>query len=418
MNATPASSTGLTALGLEVHLRANGAIPLSVDLVCAPGEMLALCGPSGSGKTSVLRAIAGLFPFRQLKGSVRLNGDVWFDSDKGKHLPPQQRRTGFVFQHYALLPHLTVLQNVVIGLTQVQTKTSQALEQAIALLTRLGLQGLENRYPKALSGGQQQRVALARALYNQPSVLLLDEPFSAVDTATRQELYRELAQLRDQFSCPIVLVTHDLQEARQLSNQVVVMDAGVTLQSGPPVKVFSRPRNARVAHIVGLNNLFTGRFFKGSASTASPEMAGGSTQATLAWTYNGKEIGLALDVPDKGKIDDGAEVHWLIAGEFLEIAPPDVTAGVVADAAALEHPGFSAPPLRPNTVAFEISHIAQLGEISLCTLACLAQPALKMAVTLATATLRNWHSRVGTTLQINFIEHGIHIMPVRAQLND
>jgi molybdate transport system ATP-binding protein len=413
MNATDTGSAAHTSHGLEVSLQAIGDIPLSVDLECAPGEMLALCGPSGSGKTSVLRAIAGLFPSRHLEGHVRLNGDIWFDSNKGTHLPVQQRRAGFVFQHYALLPHLSVLQNVVLSLTQGQTQTSQAIEQAMALLTRLGLQGYESRYPRALSGGQQQRVALARALYNQPSVLLLDEPFSAVDTATRQDLYRELALLREQFPCPIVLVTHDLQEARQLANQVVVMDAGTTLQAGPPAKVFSRPRNARVASIVGLNNLYTGRFIKGNANTSSGQVDGAPTRAKLAWTYQGEPTGVVLDVPDKGKIDDHSDVHWLIAGDYLEIEPLEAKQVVATDTGLSKPHWASEHPFRPNTVAFEIRHIAKLGEISLCTLACTAQPALTMMVNLATISLRTWQCSVGATLQITFIEHGVHIMPVR-----
>ena len=242
---------------LQVTLQ--NALPMRLDAAfdCAPGELLALVGPSGSGKTSLLRAVAGLLKTRSLQGRITVGGDTWFDSARGIDLAPQQRHAGFVFQHYALFPHLSALENVALA-----AGPGQAAGLPRALFERLGLAGLERRRPAQLSGGQQQRVALARALAREPRVLLLDEPFSAVDAPARQALYRELAALRESLSTPMVLVTHDLGEARRLADRVVILDAGCTLQTGTPAHVFASPRNARVAELVGIHNHFRGRFHK------------------------------------------------------------------------------------------------------------------------------------------------------------
>jgi molybdate transport system ATP-binding protein len=178
---------------------------LDASFDCAPGELVALVGPSGSGKTSLLRAIAGLLQSRSLRGRITVGDDCWFDSSTGIDLAPQARRVGLVFQQYALFPHLSAMENVAIHRHGDWTPA-----RFDSLFSRLGLLGLENRRPSQLSGGQQQRVALARALARDPRVLLLDEPFSAVDAPARQALYRELASLRETLSTPILLVTHDL----------------------------------------------------------------------------------------------------------------------------------------------------------------------------------------------------------------
>ncbi|MDO9127063.1 MAG: ATP-binding cassette domain-containing protein, partial [Parvibaculum sp.] len=163
--------------GLAVRLQQETPIPLDVTFSVAPGEAMALVGPSGSGKTTVLRAIAGLY--RAADGQIACNGEVWFDSATGLHLPARQRRAGLVFQSYALFPHLTALANVMEALSDTPREPRRAA--AMALLARVHLNGLEDRRPAQLSGGEQQRVAVARALARRPDVLLLDEPFSAVD---------------------------------------------------------------------------------------------------------------------------------------------------------------------------------------------------------------------------------------------
>lgn len=375
----------VSCLHLSVH--SDGPIALSAQLECEPGQLLALCGPSGSGKTTLLRAIAGLLPRRDVRGTIRLGRDVWFDSEKNLWREPQARGVGMVFQHYALFPHLTALQNVMLSATGSKANPSQSAAARDGL-DRLGLTNLSERRPGELSGGQQQRVALARALFQNPRVLLLDEPFSAVDTATRHGLYEALAGLRERLSCPMVLVTHDLQEARQLADQVVVLNQGTTLQSGRPQEVFARPRNAVVAGIVGIQNLFTGTLLKS-----------GSERASLVWT-NGGVAGtppIALQVRDKGKIPHGASVHWVIAGEFLEVQPhaPD-------------------PQYPHNTVAFRLKQMAQLGEISMGSFSPVDLDGTTMVLNLPTRQVRQWGLETGAVVYFHLPIEGIHIMPTRS----
>jgi molybdate transport system ATP-binding protein len=242
------------AEGLDVRLAQRVPIPLAAVLECAPGQVLALVGPSGSGKSTILRAIAGLY--RPMLGRVVCNGQVWLDTDAGIVLKPRQRRVGFVFQHYGLFPHLTALENVMEAVPE--RHGADRARRARELLARLHLAGLEDRLPSRLSGGQQQRVGVARALAREPDVLLLDEPFSAVDRATRERLYRELAELRRELAMPAVLVTHDLAEALLLADRMSVLWHGETLQTGEPYEVMTHPRTAQVAQLVGLKNIFRG----------------------------------------------------------------------------------------------------------------------------------------------------------------
>ena len=373
---------------LHVSLQNSGPVRLNAELDCAPGELLAIVGPSGSGKTSVLRAIAGLLKSPGLQGRVQVGpgpGQLWFDSARGIHLTPQQRRVGLVFQQYALFPHLTAIENVALA-----AGNTWAREQFDSLFERMGLAGLQHRRPAQLSGGQQQRVALARALAREPQVLLLDEPFSAVDAPTRQTLYHELAALRQRIAIPMVLVTHDLNEARRLADRVVILDAGESLQVGPPARVFASPRNARVAELVGIQNHFRGRFF-------SRVEAGGFGR--LVWHGQASDAGeaVSLQVIDKGRLDDGAQVSWVIAGEML-----DVTSEAT-----------SSSPQAVNTVACTVLEVLPLGEISLCTVAPKQLPHQRVALNLSTALLRQLAVQAGTTLCLHIPPEAVHIMPVR-----
>ena len=234
--------------GLSVDLAQTAPIPLGVALTCAPGEMLALVGPSGSGKTTVMRAIAGLY--RPKHGQVLCGGETWLDTAAGIALPPHRRRAGLVFQHYALFPHMTAFANVTAAMGH-RPRAGRETE-ARRLLALVHLDGLERRYPAELSGGQQQRVALARALARDPAVLLLDEPFSAVDRRVRRELHAELATIRTAVRVPILLVTHDLDEAAGLADRLAVIDRGDILQVGAPGEVLARPASARVAEALDL----------------------------------------------------------------------------------------------------------------------------------------------------------------------
>ena len=375
---------------LHVSLKNAGPVRLNAEFDSEPGELLALVGPSGSGKTSVLRAIAGLLRNPGLEGCVRVGLDanhpeqVWFDSARGIHLTPQQRRVGLVFQHYALFPHLTAIENVALA-----AGNAWAREQFNSLFERMGLAGLQHRRPAQLSGGQQQRVALARALAREPQVLLLDEPFSAVDAPTRQTLYHELAALRQRIAIPMVLVTHDLNEARRLADRVVILDAGESLQVGPPAKVFASPRNARVAELVGIQNHFQGQFFC---------VTGSSGLGRLVWHGQASDAGeaVSLQVTDKGRLDDGAQVSWVIAGEML-----DVTTGA------------SSPSTAVNTVKCTVLEVLPLGEISLCSLAPTQLPHQRVSLNLSTALLRQLAVRTGVALYLHIPSEAIHIMPVR-----
>jgi sulfate transport system ATP-binding protein len=218
-----------------------------IDLTVRDGEFLALLGPSGSGKTTLLRIIAGLaFPDQ---GEVRFNGeDV-------THLPVAERKVGFVFQQYALFRHMTVLDNVGFGLS-VRPRSQRPAKAKIRarareLLNLVQLDGLGNRYPAQLSGGQQQRVALARALAVEPQLLLLDEPFGALDAKVRKELRRWLRQLHEQMGLTSIFVTHDQEEALELADRVVVLDNGVIEQVGTPEEVYMSPRSGFVSSFVG-----------------------------------------------------------------------------------------------------------------------------------------------------------------------
>ncbi len=248
--------------GLRVELRQARPIPLAVTLECAPGELLALVGPSGSGKSTILRTIAGIYTPQH--GRIDAGGETWLDTAAGLRRPARERSTGFVFQHYALFPHLSALDNVIQAMGHVPPEERRA--RALRLIERTNLAGLEARRPARLSGGQQQRVAVARALARDPKVLLLDEPFSAVDQVTREKLYEELATLRRDLHLPIVLVTHALAEASMLADRMSILHHGSTLQADTPLAVTTRPASPLVARLVGLKNIFEAEVVEHDAS--------------------------------------------------------------------------------------------------------------------------------------------------------
>ncbi|HEX2666773.1 MAG TPA: TOBE-like domain-containing protein [Gammaproteobacteria bacterium] len=228
-----------------------------VSLDIPHGELTALLGPSGSGKTTLLRIIAGLEQPDLGHGLIR------FQDHDIAHLPVSERKVGFVFQHYALFPHLSVFENVAFGL-RVKPRRQRPAEQLIrsrvrALLELVQLSSFADRYPAQLSGGQRQRVALARALAIEPEVLLLDEPFGALDAKVRLELRRWLRRLHDELHVTSVFVTHDQDEAMEVSDRVVIMNHGRIEQIGTPQEVYHRPANAFVMGFVGQVNVFKGR---------------------------------------------------------------------------------------------------------------------------------------------------------------
>jgi molybdate transport system ATP-binding protein len=359
---------------LSVDVQQATPVPLDARFECRPGELVALVGPSGSGKSTLLRCIAGLM--HPARGHIACREQTWLDTARSVRLPPQRRRVGLVFQHYALFPHLSALRNVALA-----SGRSAAMAHAGELLSRLGLDGLGARRPSELSGGQQQRVALARALAREPDVLLLDEPFSAVDQPARHELYRELAELHRSVALPIVLVTHDLHEARRLADRMVILDRGETLQQGTPPQVLSQPRNSRVAALVGIQNHFDGVFRHGD---------------TPGWGSLQWGPGIKLRVRDKGRIGDGMPVTWVVAAEHI---------GVHREA-----------PQGVNVQRALLAEALPLGDIALCRFE-LPQAAAVVQLHQATAALQRGELVVGREFFLQFDPAGVHIMPRRGQAN-
>ncbi len=238
--------------GIEItHLsRSFGAhqVLKDVNLTVHPGELLALLGPSGSGKTTLLRLIAGLdFPDA---------GSVKFDRDDTTGHKPKERGVGFVFQHYALFRHMTVFENIAFGLRVRNTPKAAVKNRVESLLNLVQLETLAGRYPAQLSGGQRQRVALARALAVEPRVLLLDEPFGALDAVVRRDLRRWLRQLHREMNITTLFVTHDQEEAFELADRVIIMNAGRICQEGTPMDIYRAPADEFVHEFLGESNRF------------------------------------------------------------------------------------------------------------------------------------------------------------------
>ena len=370
-------------LALVVEVEQTLPMPLSGSLRCEAGELLALVGPSGAGKTSLMRVLAGLM--RPQQGRVAVGGKLWCDTSRGVFLPPQHRHVGLVFQNYALMPHLDAVGNVTLSLLHLPR--GERLKQARHWLDHVGLSVEQQaRRPAALSGGQQQRVAVARALSREPKLLLLDEPFAAVDQMNRQSLYRLLADLRRELAIPIVLVTHDLNEARMLADRLVVMDGGRVLQQGTPASIHNAPRNARVADLVGIQNRFQGVWL---GPAASPGLG------QLRWTGDGADDPTApiFTVRDKGKLPPGQAVNWVIPNDAI----------VLIDTGELGAGDFRA----------EVLEARHLGEITLATLSVDAVPGAQLVLTLAGAQRQalTIGARCGARLDLS----RVHVMPLRTR---
>ena len=372
-----------SGLALVADVEQTLPMPLNSSLRCEAGELLALVGPSGAGKTSLMRVLAGLM--RPQRGRVAVGGEIWCDTARGIFLPPQRRHVGLVFQNYALMPHLDALGNVALALLHLPH--AERMKQARHWLDRVHLNAEHQaRRPAALSGGQQQRVAVARALAREPKLLLLDEPFSAVDQMNRQGLYRLLADLRRELAIPIVLVTHDLNEARMLADRLAVMDVGKVLQQGSPAHIHNAPRNARVADLVGIQNRFQGKWL-------GPAAAAG--QGMLRWTGTDvtTQIAPVLIVRDKGKVPTGQAVNWVIPSDGITLVGTEAVGAT----------DFSA----------EVVEARHLGEITLATLRLAAVPGARLVLTLSGAQRQRLAvaARVGVRLDPALV----HVMPLRGR---
>lgn len=369
MSELPSSATSAC---LDVGLYQAGPIPLAASFHCEPGELLALVGPSGSGKTTLLRAIAGLY--RPAGGWVRCAGEAWFDAGSGLSLAPQRRRVGLVFQDYALFPHLSALGNIMVPLDHLPV--ARRRDQALAWLSRVRLEGLADRYPAELSGGQRQRVALARALARQPRVLLLDEPFSAVDQVTRRRLQRELAILREQISVPIVLVTHDLDEACALADQICVLHVGRSLQQSPPESLFRRPASPAVARLLDRHNVFTGTVVE----------QGGARY--LQWGRYRLEVEQGLE-----RLTVGESVDWYLPHSDVVLH-------------RRHRPSLGE---RENPVTARVIELVVLGGITSVSLAVDHGDAILRFEIATHAARRNELAR-GECVQVSLLASGIHVM--------
>lgn len=362
--------------GLYARLLQAGPIPLEAELRCAPGEVAALVGPSGSGKSTILRCIAGLY--RPGAGEVRCNGATWYDG--ALDLPPQRRRCGLVFQHYALFPHLSALGNVTLAAGHLPS--AERDERGRELLELVNLAGLEARRPAQLSGGQQQRVALARALARDPEVLLLDEPFAAVDRVTRRKLQRELALLRTRVSIPIVLVTHDLDEARVLGDSMTILHRGHTLQCGPPAQVMTRPASAEVARLLDLGNLFDG-----VVREHRPEQ----NRTVISWGDCELE---AVHAPDLN-LNAGDPVSWVVPPEYVILH-------------RRERPSQGD---RENPVSGVIEDCVSLGETTSVAIRIGERSGPPLVMNIATHHARRNRLAPGETITVTLLSEGIHVMP-------
>ena len=244
-----------------------------VSLEVHDGELFVLLGPSGSGKSTILRLIAGLIPAD--------SGSIWLNGRDVTNLTPQERNTGFVFQNYSLFRHMTVADNIEFGLAARKVPQAQRVAKREELLSLVGLGGLGKRYPKQLSGGQQQRVAVARALAFEPSVLLLDEPFGALDVKIREQLRRALKEIQSKLHVTTILVTHDQEEAFELADRIGVINQGKLHEVGPPAALYRSPQHEFVATFLGGANLLAGQVEHGRVNLGAMELSDAVSYTTV-----------------------------------------------------------------------------------------------------------------------------------------
>jgi sulfate/thiosulfate transport system ATP-binding protein len=296
---------------------------VALDDVCIrvdDGSLTALLGPSGSGKSTLLRIIAGL--------EVPDSGSVVIDEQDVTATPARSRGVGFVFQHYAPFKHMTVHDNVAFGLTVRKRPKSEIGPRVEELLGLVRLDGLAERYPSQLSGGQQQRMALARALAVQPKVLLLDEPFGALDAQVRGELREWLRRLHEEIHVTTIFVTHDQEEAMEVAEQIVVMNAGKIEQAGTPEDLYESPRNEFVMSFIGPVNRLGDSFLRPHDIQILAESDGGGIEALVRRVVHlGFEVRVELTLPDGRDIwaqvtRETAEQLELAEGQILAVRLP------------------------------------------------------------------------------------------------
>lgn len=290
----------------------------NINLEIKQGTLVALLGPSGSGKSTLLRAIAGL--------EQPDNGRIYINNYDATYLDVQRRNIGFVFQHYALFKHLTIRQNIAFGLEIRKVPRPQVKQKVDELLDLIQLQGMGDRYPSQLSGGQRQRVALARALAVQPQVLLLDEPFGALDAKVRKELRAWLRRLHEEVHVTSVFVTHDQEEAMEVADEIVIMNNGQIEQVGTPAEVYDHPKTPFVMSFIGAVNVLPGDAYLFEGSHFSRQHA--------EVFIRPQDVALLLTPDDsatKAKVCRILELGWEVRVEILLPDDRSLTAHLTRD---------------------------------------------------------------------------------------
>lgn len=368
------SSTSLLELDIE-HEFAGFRLRVAFSV---GNEILVLFGASGAGKTTTLQCIAGLQTPRW--GFIRLNGETLFERTEQRryNVPVHKRRIGYVFQEYALFPHLTVAQNLAFG-----ARRDGALHERVrTMLKRVRLEGLGDRYPHQLSGGQQQRVALARALMAEPRALLMDEPFSALDSVVRQHLQEELVALQRELRIPVVYVTHSLEDAFAVGNRLAILNEGCLEQVGSCDEVFRHPWTTNVARLMGTQNIFEGRV---EASTAQA--------LHIAWG-GVNLVASPLDIPA------GRSVTFYIRPEEVKILYPDRPLNPAVQDNVLTGRVVSNTP-RGSTRRL----LVEVGG------GCVSENALSLEVRFSAHSYRTLNLEPGSSVCFSIRREGIHIIP-------
>jgi putative spermidine/putrescine transport system ATP-binding protein len=306
-----------------------------IDLAVAPGELFALLGPSGCGKTTTLRMIAGL--------ETPDEGRIFVGGADITGTPVHQRNMGMIFQSYALFPHRTVAQNVAFGLRMRGLERGEIAARVGEALRQVALQGYENRMPAQLSGGQQQRVALARAIVIRPSVLLCDEPLSALDRKLRQSMQLELKLLQQSLGVTLVFVTHDQEEAMTLADRIAVMNAGRIEQVATPREVYERPRTRFVSDFIGEINLFAGEWRDGAFVWQGRRLPAPAGPASGAGTIAIRPERMRLTATAGATLTGDVTSVTFVAGQLLyRLAAEGGRSLLVKDAAGGAVPGSGA----------------------------------------------------------------------------
>ena len=272
------------------------------------GKLIGLLGPSGSGKTTILRIIAGL--------ETADSGEVYIDGKLVNNIPPGKRGIGFVFQNYALFRNMTVYQNVAFGLSIKKINKNEIKKRVLELIELVGLKGLERRYPSQLSGGQRQRVAFARALAPNPQLLLLDEPFAAIDAKVRKELRTWLKQMIHKLGITSIFVTHDQEEAVEVADEIIITNQGTIEQKGKPVEIYKEPKTAFVAKFIGESDVIESfnefkafnKVPKGSKAIMRPEFVEIGKEGEIQY----------VSACDKGVVTDisFAGSNWIVTAKI------------------------------------------------------------------------------------------------------